>query len=201
MRRGLCFELATPEPSPEFIHEVFLFFLLGMLLVIVEIFFFPGSLVFAFGGLVLILGSLVWAMVDIWPSEPFSVSPDLLAKPMMNLVFGLAIAATGAFVSSRFFPGSWLERSLVLSQTAGGDGQSLRDQRKTSFPKVGVTGVAVTDLFPGGQVEICGQRYDALASLGTIDRGNAIRVQKVADFSLIVEPILNKGKEVNADLP
>lgn len=178
-------------------NEAILFFSLGILLVIAEIFFFPGTLIFAISGLALILGSLVWAMVDIWPSEPFSVSPDLLAEPMMNLVFGLAITATGALVLSRFFPGSWLERSLVLSQSAGGDGQLLRDRRETSLPQVGSIGVAVTDLFPGGQVEIDGQRYDAHATLGAIDRGITIRVQKVADFSLIVEPNLSKGEKAN----
>lgn len=178
-------------------NEVILFFSLGILLVIAEIFFFPGTLISAISGLALILGSLVWAMVDIWPSEPFSVSPDLLVEPMMNLVFGLVIAVTGALVLSRFFPGSWLERSLVLSQSAGGDGQSLRDQRQTSLPQVGSIGVAVTDLFPGGQVEIGGQRFDAHATLGAIDRGITIRVQKVSDFSLIVEPTLNKEEQEN----
>lgn len=180
-------------------NEAILFFSLGILLVLIEIFFFPGVLIFAFSGLALILGSLVWAMVDIWPSESLTVSPILLAEPMMNLVFGLAIAATGALILSRFFPGSWLERSLVLSQTAGGDGQSLRDHREASLPRAGSTGVAVTDLFPGGQVEIGGKRYSALAGLSAIDRGITIRVQKVADFNLIVEPCVAEEEDKNKD--
>ena len=142
----------------------------------------------------------MWAMVDMWPTEPLTLSPVLIAEPMMNLVFGLAIAAFGALVLSRFFPGSWLERSLVLSETVGRCGQSLRDYREDSLPRAGSTGVAVTDLFPGGQVEIEGKRYSALASLGAIDRGTKIRVERFADFNLIVEPYVVKEEDTNKDL-
>ena len=178
-------------------NEVILFFSLGILLVLIEIFFFPGVLIFAISGLVLILGSLMWAMVDMWPTEPLTLSPVLIAEPMMNLVFGLAIAAFGALVLSRLFPGSWLERSLVLSETVGKCGQSLRDYREDSLPRAGSIGVAVTDLFPGGQVEIGGKRYSAHASLGAIDRGTKIRVERFADFNLIVEPYVVKEEDTN----
>ena len=180
-------------------NEVILFFSLGILLVLIEIFFFPGVLIFAISGLALILGSLLWAMVDIWPSEPLILSPVMLAEPMMNLVYGLAIAAVGAIVLSRFFPGSWLERSLVLSETVGSGGQSLGDRRQASLPRAGSTGVAVTDLIPGGQVEIGGKRYSAQACLGAIDRGTRIRVEKVADFNLIVEPLVAEEEDTNTD--
>ena len=181
-------------------NEVILFFSLGILLVLIEIFFFPGVLFFAISGLALILASLMWAMVDIWPSEPFIVSPVLLAEPMMNLVYGLTIATAGALLLYRFFPGSWLERSLVLSETIGRSGQSLRDRRDASLPRAGCVGVAVTHLFPGGHVEIDGKRYIAIAGLGAIDRGTKIRVEKVAEFNLIVEPLVSEEEEINTDL-
>lgn len=168
-------------------NEVILFFGLGIILVLVEIFFFPGMLVFAMSGLLLILGSLLWAMVDIWPGEPISVSPELLAEPMVNLVFGLSIAVFGAMLLSRFFPGSWMERKLVLADAAGGDSQTIREERESKLPPAGTKGVAVTDLFPSGRVEIDGQRYEARSALGTIDNGTAIRVKKSTDFSLVVE--------------
>ena len=169
-------------------NEVILFFALGILLIFVEIFFFPGTLVFALSGLALILGSLIWAMVDIWPGEPISISPELLAEPLVNLVFGLAIAAGGAMLLSRFFPGSWMERRLVLAEAAGGDSRTLRAEREARFPPPGSTGLAITDLFPSGRVEIDGQRYEARSALGPIEHGTRIRVQKTADFGLVVEP-------------
>lgn len=182
-------------------NEVILFFALGIIFVLVELFFFPGILVFAISGFALILGSLLWAMVDVWPSEPLSISPELLAEPMVNLVFGLSIAAAGAVLLSRFFPGSWMERTLVLSEAVGGHGQTPSARRESSLPQPGSTGLAVTDLFPTGLVEIAGQRYNAHAALGAIDRGTAIRVQKAADFSLIVEPVSTQTKEPNVTRP
>ena len=44
----------------------------------------------ALTGLALIFGSLLWAMIDFWPGEPFQFSPDVLAEPVVNLVFGMS---------------------------------------------------------------------------------------------------------------
>jgi membrane-bound serine protease (ClpP class) len=52
---------------------------------------------------------------------------------------------------------------------------------------VGQTGVAVTALFPSGQVEISGKRYEAKLEVGFADRGTPVRVTQVSGFSLIVE--------------
>jgi membrane-bound serine protease (ClpP class) len=168
-------------------NEVFVFFGLGIVLVLVEIFFFPGILVFAISGLLLIFGSLLWSMVDIWPGEPISVSPELLAEPLVNLVFGLSIAVFGAMLLSRFFPGSWMWRKLVLADATGGDSQAICQARESKLPPAGTKGTAVTDLFPTGCVEIDSQRYEARSALGIIEHGTAIRVKKSTYFSLVVE--------------
>src|SRR5665213_2082549 len=47
-------------------HEPLLIFAIGLLLLALEIFFFPGVAVVALLGIVLMLGSLVWAMADLW---------------------------------------------------------------------------------------------------------------------------------------
>jgi membrane-bound serine protease (ClpP class) len=127
-------------------------------------------------------------MLDIWPGEPITVSPEVFAQPIVNLVFGLSIAVFGAFLLSRFFHGSWIERKLVLADAAGGDSQSLRAERESLLPPPGSAGTAITDLFPSGRVEIGGRRYEARSALGSIDKGSPIRVKKTVDFSLIVEP-------------
>lgn len=168
-------------------NEPVLFFALGIILVLVELFFFPGMVIFALSGLGLILGALIWAMVDIWPGEPISVSPGLLAEPIVNLVLGLSIAAVGAIIASRMFPTSWMGRRLVLAESAGGDSQALRTERAAMLPAAGSRGTAVTDLFPSGRVEIEGNRYDARAALGPIEHGRPIRVKRAADFGLLVE--------------
>ena len=169
-------------------NEVILFFALGIILVLAELFFFPGTIIFALSGLAFIFGSLLWAMIDIWPGEPISVSPEVLAQPIVDLVFGLSIAVFGAFLFYRYFHGSRIERKLILAEAAGGNSQAYRAERESCLPSAGSTGTAITDLFPSGRVEIKGRRYEARSSLGIIYKGSPIRVQKTADFSLIVEP-------------
>lgn len=170
-------------------NEAILFFVLGVILVLVELFFFPGSIVFGLAGLGLIFGSLMWAMVDIWPNEPIDFSPDMFVEPLVNMIFGVAIAVCGALLFGRFFHGSFLERRLVLAESAGGSSATIRAERESTLPSVGVKGVAVTDLFPSGRVEIGGTRYEARSALNSIDKGAVVRVVKSSDFSLIVEEV------------
>ena len=58
-------------------HEPMLFFLLGLTLLTIELFFFPGSMMIGMAGVVLMFGSLVWAMTDLWPSQPLDLSGDV----------------------------------------------------------------------------------------------------------------------------
>lgn len=170
-------------------NEAVLFFALGILLILVELFFFPGTLVFALSGLVLVCGSLLWAMIDFWPGEPIRFSPELVAEPMVNLVFGMSFAIVGALVFGRMFKGTWFERALVLEEVAGGHGATLREERKRQLPQPGAEGVAVSDLFPSGRVEVDGQRYEARSGLGPIKHGSRIRVVAQNNFTLTVEAI------------
>jgi membrane-bound serine protease (ClpP class) len=52
---------------------------------------------------------------------------------------------------------------------------------------VGRTGVAVTGLFPSGQIEIEGRRYSAMLPLGSAAPGSSVRVTGRSDFGLVVE--------------
>src|SRR5690606_22985306 len=51
-------------------HEPALVFALGMVLVVLELLVFPGTLVAGLLGVVLMLGALLWSMADLWPNEP-----------------------------------------------------------------------------------------------------------------------------------
>jgi membrane-bound serine protease (ClpP class) len=45
----------------------------------------------------------------------------------------------------------------------------------------------VTGLFPSGQIEIGGRRYEARVAVGTVARGRPIVVVSYSDFGFIVE--------------
>jgi len=170
-------------------NEAIIAFVIGLLLVLLELLLFPGTIVFALSGLVLIVASFIWAMMDIWPGEGFEFSAELLAQPLFNASIAGLIAVVGAMIVARLLPGSFLERSIVLSTAVGGGGTTTVNPPEPSGPPAGSFGTAVSALRPGGRVEVGGQRYEARANVGTIDRGAAIRVLRAEDFGLVVEEV------------
>ena len=167
-------------------NEVILFFILGVLLVLLELFFFPGTLIAALSGLALIFGSLLWAMIDLWPNEGIDFNADLLFEPALNLLLALLMAIVGAVLLGRFFQGSLFERLLVLERVVGPTEPAAVTTSSSRAVVVGQLGHAVTDLYPSGRIELAGQRYEARSELGPIAHGAAVRVVSESDFGLVV---------------
>ncbi len=171
-------------------HEPMLVFAIGLVLLAVEIFFFPGIVIMALTGLALMLSSLVWAMADIWPNQPVSFSGELFLQPMMNVGLGLLLAAVLAVLLLRFLPRGWFWGRMVLetavsvsAQTAGG--ASPADVAQGSL--VGRRALVVTALRPFGHVEIDGRRFEARVGVGSVETGAAVVVEGHSDFGLKVE--------------
>jgi membrane-bound serine protease (ClpP class) len=172
-------------------HEPILVFGLGLILMAVELFFFPGIVVLALTGLLLIIGSLVWAMADLWPNEPLSTawSADAFVAPLTNLGLGILLAIGAAVVAARFLPRGWVWDKLVMQSAIGGMAQVTGSDlpAPAAAAIVGREGVAATALRPGGQIEIDGRRYEARVEIGAVERGRPIVVRAYSDFGLIVE--------------
>jgi len=176
-------------------YEPLLFFLLGVTLVAVEVFFFPGTLVPALTGIALMLGSLVWAMLDLWPGEPISFSGDILLRPLANVLAGVVIAIVIFLAMLKALPkgGPW--GKMVLETSVAGEPGPIHELNATSAaaPRgnelIGKSGIAATALFPSGQVEISGRRYEAKLALGFAEAGTPITVTGVSEFGLIVESL------------
>lgn len=173
-------------------HEPLLVFGIGLVMVVVELIFFPGVAILAVTGLVLMLGSLVWAMADIWPGEPLTVawSGDAFVQPLRNLGLGLLLAVALGLALARFLPKGWVWDKMVVGTAIGGSAQVAGlspDLAREIVSLVGSTGVAVTALRPGGQVEVAGRRYEAKVEVGAVDAGARVIVRGRNDFGLIVE--------------
>ncbi len=172
-------------------HEPLLVFLLGVVLIAAELLFFPGLVFPALAGVCLVLGSLVWAMLDVWPGEVPVISGNAIARPLANVLLALAIAVAGFFLLLRVLPKSGPFAGMVLDTAVGGEpiaGKPLDSISAGARPElIGKTGLAVTALYPSGQVEIEGARYEAHLPVGHADAGTAVRVVRVGEFSIVVE--------------
>lgn len=173
-------------------HEPLLIFAVGLIMVVVELLFFPGIALLALGGLVLMIGSLVWAMADLWPGQPLAVawSGDAFVQPLRNVGLGLSLSLVLGAALLRFMPKGWVWDKMVVGTVIGGAAQMAGSAPETGgeiTSLVGQRGVAVTALRPSGQVEIGGRRYEAKVEVGGLDTGDAIVVRGRTDFGLVVE--------------
>jgi membrane-bound serine protease (ClpP class) len=171
-------------------HEPIVAFAIGLVMFAVEVFFFPGVFVLAAAGVMLMLGSLLWSMADLWPNEPISISGEAFIGPLGSLSLGLGIAVVAALALLRFMPKGWVWDKLVLAAAVDSSAQTA-GMAPTSAggldSLVGRRGNAATALRPSGQVEIEGRRFEAKVEVGAIDAGAPIVVRGRTDFGLIVE--------------
>ncbi len=171
-------------------HEPMLVFGLGLVMVLVELIFFPGIVIVALTGMILMLGSLLWSMADIWPNEPVRVSNDLFLVPLRDLGLGLLVSVVLALLFARFIPKGWFFSRLAVASPVAGAAQlagAAPEVGATMAGLVGRTGIAATGLYPSGQVDIDGRRYEARLEVGAAPPGTRVVVRRKNDFGLIVD--------------
>jgi membrane-bound serine protease (ClpP class) len=181
-------------------HVPALVFVLGVALVAVEIFLIPGTLVAGITGAALMLGALVWSMVDVWPGEMPKLDGDLLLVPFLNVAAALVIAVIGAIALGRFLPRGWFWDKMILQTAVAGDAAAPIAGRGAGADEfgdasggmsadalLGARGRTVSVLRPMGEVEIDGRRHEARAAIGSLERDEPVRVTGRMGRTLIVE--------------
>lgn len=160
-------------------YELMAVFAVGVLLIILEIFFFPGMVAGILGGL-MVIGSLWFAMADRGDFERAAEDGEitsnlgsLLLGPGLTLSFGLLGAIVLMYLFMRFLPDIPLFRSLVAKEALPA-GSSQDDPTSTEW--VGAIAEALTDLRPTGTIVIDGHKKDAISRFGLIEKGTKVRV-------------------------
>jgi membrane-bound serine protease (ClpP class) len=184
-------------------HEPVIVFSIGLVLLLAEVLFFHSAGFLGIIGFLLMIGSLFWAMADLWPGEPIQVawSADAFVRPLINLGSGIGIALVLGACVLRFLPQGWVWDRLTVNETVAGSAQTAGGGPGTSAlldALVGRRGVAATALRPGGQVEVDGRRYEAEVKVGAIDPGAPIIVLGHGDFALVVEEVTAENRRSNA---
>lgn len=176
-------------------YEALVILILGVTLIGVEIFVVPGTLIAGILGGVLLLGSLVWMLADIWPQSP-SAPPtpfdwSVLEGPLIDVALSLLIAFIGALLLIRFLPRRWVwDRLILKAQVQGTSSPSQATPRpnRPTLPPVGAVARTCTDLMPSGEITYQDKRYEALSCTGFIPSNTPVRIVEHRDFSLLVEP-------------
>ena len=167
-------------------YEEVLFFLLGVSFVALELFLFPGLIIPGLIGFTMIIGSILWAMIDVWPNTEFNWSIEIFKNPIKELALALLTSTGLILILTRILPKTTIWNGLVLSSSVGNLDSSTGIDVNEKL-KVGEEGKSISELFPIGQVLINGVRYEARSNLGKIARGTSIKVIRVDDYELIVD--------------
>jgi membrane-bound serine protease (ClpP class) len=96
---------------------------------------------------------------------------------------GLALAL------ARFIPKGWFFSRLAVARAVTGSAQVAGVAPELGLGAeslVGRTAVAATGLYPSGQIEIDGRRYEARLEVGSAPPGARVVVRRRTDFGLVV---------------
>ncbi len=171
--------------------EVVALFILGMVLVLIEILFFAHTtIVFGVVGVFLILASLLWAMVDRYPGENFFPTGKALAVPLLNMF----IAIVGSFVViallARYLPRTSIFRRFALmdSNPPGPSLAGLPRQFVTALTLTpGTQGTAITVLRPSGKARFADRIVDVVTEGEFIGPQTPVTVTQTDGMRVVVK--------------
>lgn len=171
-------------------------FVLGVILVLVELLVFPGTYIAGVTGAGLMLVALVMGMVDLYPGGPVLPSLPELRLPLRDLGMAMSISVVVGLVLARFLPRTPVFRRLV-SQSASGV-VSVVEMETRQAERRGWTGVTVSPLRPGGKARFGEALLDVISRGEAIDLGRPVRIIQHSGPVAVVEEV--EGGESNGGM-
>src|SRR5216684_6143312 len=171
--------------------EVVALFVLGVTLVIIEILFFAHStIVFGVLGVLLMLASMLWAMIDRYPEQPFLPTGEMLAVPLRNLFVALIAAAIVIWLLAKYLPRTSFYRRFALL-TTNPPGPSLAGVPREFATAVdispGTEGVSLSILRPSGKARFVDQIIDVITQGEFIPPNTSVTVVRRDGMRVVVK--------------
>lgn len=179
-------------------YEWMLVFLLGVVLLALEFFLFPGTVFLGIGGALLMVIAIVMALIDLYPGIPQSPggvswpqftgpTRDSVGHAMRVLLIAVAGTALGVWLASRLLPKTSVYGALV-SRGASGAATTAAYANEAST-NIGLVGVTVSPLRPGGKAQFGEKILDVMSQGEMIDKGRAVRIIAFSSGDAIVEAV------------
>ncbi|PCH66564.1 MAG: serine protease [Bacteroidetes bacterium] len=163
-------------------------FILGLILVGIEVFAIPGFGVAGITGIFLAMMGLTLSLVKNVGFDFSPVDGTAFVTASFTVIVSMLLSITGSILLGAKLLKSHLFRHLVL-EAVQDKAEGYIGTDASEFDLVGKTGTAATDLRPAGKVEIDGDLYDATAETGYIEKGTSVKVVKYETAQLFVRKI------------
>jgi membrane-bound ClpP family serine protease len=193
---AICFVLffwahAFAGQSPwEFTLLAVLLFVLGLVLLAIEILLLPGFGVTGISGVLLIIISLVLVMLEQMPatSQEWSNLGAALTTVGVGLVGGLC----AALVIARYLPNIPYASRLVLQPPVESDDHPEGERTQEGLQAsalLGAIGVAATTLRPAGKAQFGDQFLDVIAEGDYVNSGSRVQVIEIEGHRIVVKEV------------
>ena len=160
-------------------------FIVGVILLAIEIFVIPGFGVSGILGILFIIGSLALATVR---NIGFHFEVPDITQLVYSLLYVSLASLSGLILSyyltNKLFGNAQFSALSLMTVQKKEEGFSIKDSSYDTL--LGSTGIAQTDLRPSGKVKLDNSYYDAVAKIGYIEKGENIEVVGYENAQLIV---------------
>jgi membrane-bound serine protease (ClpP class) len=160
-----------------------LMFIVGIALILLEIFVIPGFGIAGISGIILVFASLFFSLIG---GDPF-LDFELVSRAIIQLSLSLVIALVLIFVLAKYLPKTSVFNKFVLSVSE----KSTDGFSSHSFAEdlIGAEGIALTTLRPAGTAEINGRRVDVMTESEYVEKGKKIKVLAVDGIRVLVKEV------------
>lgn len=157
-----------------------LMFVVGLGLLLAEIFIIPGFGITGISGIILIFASIFLSLLG---SKPF-IDMEAVSLAIIQISGAILFALIGIFILAKYLPKSRAFNKLVLAEAEKSEHGFVSYPSESNL--IGKEGVAYTTLRPGGTAEIDGRKIDVVAESEYIDKGTRIKVLRVEGIKVVV---------------
>ena len=156
-------------------------FIVGLVLIILEIFVIPGFGIAGISGIIMVIVSLFLALSG--TNLPY-VDTSIISIALVQLSTALVGAILLMFILAKFLPKTSTFSRLILAESEKTNKGFVSASRISKI--VGKKGVALTTLRPAGIAEINGKRIDVMTEGDYIEKGEKIVVIRSEGIKVVV---------------
>jgi len=160
-----------------------LMFIIGVALILLEIFVIPGFGIAGVSGIILVFASLFFSLIG---GDPF-LDFEMVSNAIIQLSVSLVAAVILIIILAKFLPGTTIFNKFILAVEEKKDAGFV--SHSTTDELVGKEGVAITTLRPAGTAKIDGNRVDVVSESEYIEKGQKIKVIAVEGIRVVVKEI------------
>lgn len=171
-------------------HWEIIVFVIGVLLIALEIFVIPGFGITGITGIAMVVLGLTFAMID---NSVFEFGFSKAFTEVFRSLLLVLISISLSLFLSIYFSGKLITNSRIAGLAL--KSEQTREQGYLSVDDnsrlIGKEGIAITMLRPSGKIEVDNEVLDALSEIGYIDQGEKIVINRFESGQLYVSRKIN----------